>query len=219
MQLSRERIQEMKDLLEKEHGKEFTWEEASDASYRLAGLAEICFEQWQEDCRRKKQLEESPKGFKLDGVGYTCAICQQNTQEGENWYDKWGIKCTVCQKAIDKKKIPGSCAKKRDSWYSKYDLESRFNINRHALNRFIKQGILKPRIVPNESGKPHTYLFLIKDHKEILPPKKLTESKMVKETKNGKDWYHSEPWYRFVDPHEYLKGYKIMDYLVVTSPE
>jgi hypothetical protein len=44
----------------------------------------------------------------------------------------------------------------------------------------------------------------------------MVESRMVKETIDGKDWYHSEPWYRFVDPHEHLKGYKIVDYLRVT---
>ena len=197
--------------------KEFTWEEASDAAYRLAGLAEIAFDSWKEDCRRKKKLEENPKGFVLDGVGFTCAVCHNGTHEGANWYDKWGIKCTTCQKAIDKKIIPGSCAKNDNCWYSKYDLESRFNIDRRALNRFIKQGYLKARIVPNESGKPHTHLFLIKDNRDTLPPKKLTESHMVKETREGKDWYHMEPWYKFFDPVERLKGYKIMDYIEVVS--
>ena len=85
------------------------------------------------------------------------------------------------------------------------------------MNRFIKQGILKPRIVPGISGKPYVHLFLIKDNKDTLPPKKLTESHLVKETKEGKDWYHSEPWYKFENPHEVLKGYKIMDYLKITT--
>lgn len=219
MQLSNDRIQEMKDLLEKEHDREFTWEEASDAAYRLIGLAEICSDSWKEDCRRKQELKESPKGFQLDGVGYTCAICHNGTRAGENWYDKWGIKCLTCQKAIDKKIIPGSCAKNENSWYSKYDLESRFNINHHTLKKFLKLGYLRARLVRSDSGKVHAYLFLIKDNKDILPPKKLTNSQMVKETKEGQDWYHTEPWYRFVDPHEHLKGYKIMDYLVVTSGE
>jgi len=218
-ELTKERIQEMKDLLEKEHEREFTWEEASDAAYRLAGLVDICFDSWKEDCRRKKKLEESPKGFHLDGVGYTCLICGNSCSNEESWYDKWGIKCLVCQKAIDKNIIPISCAKFKDRWYSKYDLESRFNIKYHALKRLMKEGVLSPRIVLNSTGKPHTYLFLIKDHKDTLPPKKLTESKMIKETKDGKDWYHSEPWYRFVDPHKHLKEYKIMDYLQVIKEE
>ena len=147
-------------------------------------------------------------------MGYTCFVCKNSISNEETWYDKWSIKCLTCQKAIDKKIIPASVAKNNKSWYSKCDLESRFNIDRHAINRFIEDGILKPRIVPNNLGKPHAYLFLIKDNKDILPPKKLTKSHMVKEVKkDGKEWFHLEPWYRFVDPFEHLKGYKIMDYM------
>jgi len=168
---------------------------------------------------RKRKLREFPKGFHLEGIGYSCAICSNSVSNEETWYDKWGIKCLICQKAIDRRTIPGSAAKNKDSWYSKYDLESDFNINRHALNRFIKQRILKPRIVPNASGQPHAYLFLIKDNKDTLPPKKLIKSELVKETIDGKEWFHSEPWYKFVDPHEHLKGYKIMDHLKVIKEE
>lgn len=215
--VSEKRIQEFKDILEKEKGKEVSWEEASEGAYNLGRFAELMFDSWIEDKRRKKRLEESPKGFHLEGIGYTCFICRSSISNEETWYDKWGIKCLICQKAIDKKIIPASVAKNENSWYSKYDLESCFNIDRHAMNRFIKEGILKPRVVPNTSGKPHVYLFLIKDHKDTLPPKKLTESQLVKEVKeDGKEWFHSEPWYKFEDPHEVLKGYKIMDYLKVT---
>jgi hypothetical protein len=73
--------------------------------------------------------------------------------------------------------------------------------------------------VLNASGKPHVSIFLIKDNKDTLPPKKLTESQMVKETKDGKDWFHSEPWYRFVDPVKHLEGYRIMEYLVFREEE
>ncbi len=219
MKLSEERIQEMKVLLEKEKGVEVSYEEASEASYNLAGLAEILFDCWLKDEQKKKKLKEFPKGFHIEGVGYTCVICGNSFSNEETWYDKWGNKCIVCQKAIDKKIIPGSCVKNNESWYSKYDLESRFNIDRHALKKFINKGILKPRIVPNENGKPRAQLFLIKDHKDTLPPKKMTESKMVKETKDGKDWYRSEPWYRFVDPFEYLKEYKIMNHMRKAEPK
>ena len=219
MGLSKEIIQEFKDILEKKSGKEISWEEASEGARSLARFAEIMLDSYQEDQRRKKKLEENLKGFHLEGIGYTCFICGGSISNEETWYDKYGIKCLVCQKAIDKKIIPAGAAKNKDSWYSKYDLKSRFNIDRHVLARFVKQGILKPRIVPNESGRPHIQIFLIKDNKDTLPPKKLTESQSVKETIEGKDWFRLEPWYRFVDPFEHLKGYKIMDYLRVTHDE
>ncbi|MFH1472917.1 MAG: hypothetical protein ABIF06_00685 [bacterium] len=217
MSLSKEHIQEFKDLLEKEKGEEVSWEEATEAAYNLLRFAELVVELGMKEQRRQKKLEKNPKGFHLEGIGYTCFICKNSVSNEESWYDKWGIKCLVCQKAIDKKIIPASCAKNKDSWYSKYDLESRFNINHHAMRRFIKEGVLKPRIVPNSAGKPHVYIFLIKDNKDTLPPKKLTESKLVKETRDGKDWHRSEPWYRFEDPKVALKGYKIMDHLRVTN--
>lgn len=95
-------------------------------------------------------------------------------------------------------------------------MESTFNLDRKSLNRLIKEGVLKPRIVYNAQNSPHTYLFIIKDNKDTLPPKKLVKSQMVKETREGKDWFHLEPWYKFADPKEVLKSYKIKDYLVVT---
>lgn len=220
MQLSDERIQEMKTLLEKEHSREFSWKEASDAAYNLAGFAEIVYESWQEEQRRKRKLEESPKGFVLDGVGYTCFICGSSTHKDENWYDKWGIKCLVCQDSINRKEIPPSLAKNKESWYSKYDLESSFNLKSPTLRAWIKRGILKARTVTYKGKGIHTQLFLIRDNKDMLPPKDMVKGHMVKEDRgDGKNWYSMRPWYHFVDPYEHLKGYKIMDYLKFTKEE
>ena len=214
MELSDKPIKEFKKILEKKTNKEVSCAEAEEGAYNLARFAELLYGQAIKDHKRKLKLEKYPKGFHLEGNGYTCFICKDSISNEETWYDKWGIKCLICQKAIDKKIIPASVAKNENSWYSLYDLESRFNINRHTMKRFVKAGVLKPRIVPNDSGKPHVYLFLIKDNKDTLPPKKLTESQMVKEVKeDGKEWFHSEPWYGFVEPFEHLKGYKIMDYM------
>jgi hypothetical protein len=219
MEISNKLIQEMKDLLEKKEGREFTWGEASEAAYNLTGLAELCFDFGEEECRRKKKLEENPKGFTLEGIGYSCFICGNGTPAGGNWYDKYGIKCLTCQKAIDRKEIPASLAKDKESWYSKYDLESCFNIKGPALRKWIKDGIIKARTLTSDGKGVHYQLFLIKDNLGFLPPKKLVKSELVKETRDGKDWYHSEPWYKFVDAHEHLKGYKIMDHLRVTYGE
>lgn len=218
MQLSDERIQEMKDLLEKEHGREFSWAEATDAAYNLAGLAELIFDNWQEDKRRERRLEENPKGFVLDGVGYSCFICGRGTEKDENWYDKWGIKCTVCQDAINRKEIPPSLAKNQESWYSKYDLESDFNLKGKVLNSWIRDGLLKARVVTNRGKGTHYTLFLIKDNKGFLPPKKLVKGHMVREVKeDGTEWHSMHPWYHFVDPKEHLKDYKIINHVKITS--
>lgn len=205
--------------MEKKTGKEISWEEASDGAYRLAGFVEIVYKGAAEQLRWEKRLETEPKGFALDGNGRNCAVCGEGTREDTNWYDKWGIKCLTCQRAIDKKIIPGSIARNRDNRYSPYDLESRFGIKKPTLRKMIKEGIIKARVVPTESGHVHCYIILEKDNKELLPPKKMTESQVYPFEKDGKTWHRVEPWYRFVDPFEHLKGYKIMDYLKFVEKE
>jgi hypothetical protein len=218
MELPDESIEKFKKIFEKQAGKEVSWEYAKEGAHNLIGFAELLYKQANIEHERKLRLKDSPKGFHLEGNGYTCMICGNYISNEETWYDKWGVKCLLCQKAIDKRLIPGSITRNTKSWYSVYDLEDRFNIDKYVMKRFIKAGVLKSRIVPNNNGTPHVYIFLIRDNKDTLPPKKLTESKLVKEVKeDNTEWFHSEPWYKFVNPFEHLKGYKIMDYLQFTS--
>ena len=81
------------------------------------------------------------------------------------------------------------------------------------LRKLIKQGIIKNRIIPGEVRAIHLQLFLLKDNKNLLPPKKLLKSQTIKEVIDGKEWYYSPPWYFFLNPYEHLKGYKIVEYL------
>lgn len=219
MALSDERIQEFKDLMEKKSGKEVCWEEAEEGARNLAGLANVLYDCYVKEKQREAKLQEFPKGYVLEKTGHTCAICWGSTREGENWYDKWGIKCNTCQGAINRKEIPPSLAKFRDSRYSKWDLERSFNLTTPVLNRWIKEGIIKARTVKTETGRVHAQLFLIRDNKDFLPPKKMVESKMVRFEKDGQTWHRSEPWYRFVDPFEYLKNFKIVDYMQYSKDE
>lgn len=175
-------------------------------------------EEWDEEQKRRtEKLKENPKGFHLEGRGYTCAICHNGTLEGDNWYDEYGIKCLVCQKAIDEGEIPAILAKDKDLWYTKYDIEHCFNVKGPALRSWVRKGIIKSRTI-SHYGKGSWYeLFLIEDNEGFLPPKKLVESHSVHEKKDCKTWTRIEPWYKFVDPVEHLKGYKIMDYLRVVE--
>ena len=197
-----------------EKGAEYT-----DAKWRMEGLAKIGEEFKVTEKLRTEKLAQNPKGFHLEGRGYTCFICHDSTPEGDNWYDKWGIKCLVCQHAIDKGEIPASLAKDKESWYSKYDFESAFNIKSPTLRKWAKEGILKSRTISHYGKGVHYELYLIKDNKDFLPPKKLIKLQSVSEEKDGQMWSLQEPWYKFVDPFEYLKGYKIMDYMRLVSPE
>ena len=200
--------------LTKEAGEKFQQEK-----WNIEQMGKFMDEVKEKDKIRDEKLKQNPKGFHLDGRGYTCFICGDGTPEGDNWYDKWGIKCLVCQKAIDEGEIPASLAKNKDSWYTKYDLEHYFNVKSPALRKWIKNGVIKSRIVTRYGEGVHTELFLIKDNKDFLPPKKLLESQWGKEIKDGKETRSLHPWYHFGDPREILKGYKIMDHLRVVPPE
>jgi hypothetical protein len=213
--LSKESIQEFKDIFEKETGKEISWEEATESAHNLLGLAEILYKQGMKEIKRKEKLKDNPKGFHIEGEGYTCCICRRSISNKETWYDKYGIKCLICQKAIDKKVIPGYVAKNEDSWYSTFELDYYFNIKYQTVNKLVRDGILKPRIITNENGNLHAYVFIIKENKDVLPPKKLVDSRVVTEVKDGKEWHSTEHWYKFQDPHKLLKDYKILGYLRV----
>lgn len=190
-----------------------------DEKYRLEQLGKIVDEHKKKEEALAEKLKANPKGFHLEGAGYRCFICGDSTPEGDNWYDKYGIKCLVCQKAIDEGEIPASLAKDKDSWYSKWELDDRFHLKGPTLRKWIKEGIIKARAVSNFGKGVHVELFLIEDNKGFLPPKKLVESRAVNVREKGKDWITTRNWYQFVDPFKHLKGYKIMNYMRVVPPE
>ena len=201
--------------LSDEDGRKF-----QDEKWNMESMSKF-MEEWKEKEKAKEEkLKQNPKGFHLEGAGYTCFICGDSTPESDNWYDKWGIKCLVCQKAIDEGEIPPAVAKYQDTWYTKHDFEYYFNVNRFALQKWIKNGILRPRTISHYGKGEHTQIFLMKDNKGLLPPKQLLKGHSVRTIeKDGKEYTHMEKWYRFVDPFKYLKKYRIMRYLRVVPPE
>ncbi|MDD5721106.1 MAG: hypothetical protein PHT16_01510 [Candidatus Pacebacteria bacterium] len=200
--------------LTEEAGKK--WQEEK---WRLEQLGKFMDEWKEEEKQRAEKLKANPKGFHLEGAGYRCAICGDGTPEGDNWYDEYGIKCLICQKAIDEGEIPASVAKDKDSWYSKYDIESRFGVKGPTFYKWVRKGIIKPRIITRYGKGEHCHIFMVKDNKDILPPKKLTESQMGRETKDGKELNSMHPWYHFTHLVEEVKKYKIMDYIKLVPME
>ncbi len=208
-----ERKEELRKILEKERGREITDQELFDAEHWLTNYAKLMYDLAQTDFRRKKKLEENPKGFHLEGKGYTCGICRDSISDEQTWYDGTGIKCLICKDALDKNIIPSTVASDHESWYSVHDFESSFFMKPNAVRRFVKEGLLKPRLIKDSSGRTHYQLFLTEDHEGILPPKELTKWPVVKFQKDGRNWYHSEPWFMHKDPKEVLGGYKILEYM------
>jgi hypothetical protein len=195
MEDSRKRKQKFKQQLEKEHNKEFSWDEASDMFDSLATFAEIALAAAEEEKRKQDFLLKYPKGFHYDGERGKCEICDEEALGENSWYDKHGLKCITCQNAINQKVIATAIIKDKDSWYTDHDLTSFFNIGKKELTQYIKSGFLKPRVIKTEKNKVHLRLFLLKDNKGILPPKKLLKGKIIKVDRNGEEYYTLGKWY------------------------
>lgn len=191
-------LRELKAILEKQHGREFTDQEVRQAFWDMKKLVHIMYESISIDMRRKELLKENPKGFHLKEGG-TCQICREYAAKENSWFDQNGIKCTFCQKALDEKLIPVSVIEKKESWYSKRDLEKYFNIKGTDLNKYVKSGLLKDRVVMNDKKKVHFQLFLMKDNKGVLPPKKILKSKTITIIHKEKEYLTEEEWYETGD--------------------
>jgi len=171
MSVSEEAIKEFQELYEKKYGERLTWPEASEAANNLVNLFELLFDWDRKERCRQLRLKDAPDGFHLTDDTYTCAICSANVTGDASWYDKYGIKCMNCQRAVEKRIVPGSICENRDSWYSMWELGYYYNVKSSTIHRLIREKKLKVRIVPTEDGKPHCYVFLIKDNPEVLKPK------------------------------------------------
>lgn len=201
--------------LTEEEGKEYL-----DAKWSLEGLTKITKEFQEEEKKKQERLKEEPNGFAVEGYGgSSCSLCGQYNQDGDFWYDKWGVKCLVCQRAIDKKEIPGSLMKFRDSWYSNFDIQNRFNLKSPTIQKWIRQGILKARTISHYGKGTWSQVFLIKDNEDFLPPKKFTDSRGYSFVKDGKTWHTSAEWYKYADLRKKVEKYKIMNYIKVVEVE
>lgn len=168
--VSDEGVKKFQELFEKEYHKKLTWDEARESAENLVGFVGLIMDISREENIRQERLKKEPKGFHLEGT-YTCCVCGVSISNEETWYDKYGTKCLICQRAVDKHVIPGSVCKNKDSWYSTWDLQNKYNIRFQTARKMMREGKLKARIIKDESGRPHCYVFLIKDNPNFLMKK------------------------------------------------
>lgn len=169
-QLKPEQVEEFKRIYKESNpGKELTDEEAWEGARSLAQLAEIALDSYIEDTRRKQRLEKEPKGFHLEeGDAYSCCICHDSISGQQTWYDQSGIKCMLCQRAIDRRIIPRSVCTNRDSWVPAWMITRDLGIRTSTIQKYIRTGELKVRDVLNDDGKVHYQVFLLKENQEFI---------------------------------------------------
>jgi len=83
------------------------------------------------------------------------------------WYDINGEKCLSCQNAINNGIIPSSICSDRESWYSSYELISKFKITHSSISTMIRDGKLKSRKIKAITGST-TFEIFLKHENEIL---------------------------------------------------
>ena len=182
MSISEKAIKEFQEIYEKKYGKKLSWAEASKAANNLANYVSLVIDMAKRDYNREQRLKAEPKGFHLTDGTYTCPICGNSMSNENSWYDKHGMKCMLCQKALEERIIPVSAIKNRDSWYSIHDFDNYYGIKSQRVHKLVREGKLKSRIVAGLNGGVHFEMFLIKDNTDVLIKK--PESYAVK-TRDG----------------------------------
>ncbi len=170
MSLPKQAINEFKEIYKDQYNKELSDAEASEAANNLVDFFKLLYDCHIKELKRKRRLKKEPEGFHLTDGEYNCCICHKLISREETWYDKWGIKCLYCQKAVKEGLIPSFVCHDRDSWYAMWELESKFGIKNQTVRKLVREGKLIARIVPYENGNPYEYIFLKKENSDLIDP-------------------------------------------------
>jgi hypothetical protein len=167
VELTDKDIEKFKKLCEKRGIQYETEAELREAAYNLVRFAELAYDVAREEWQRKKRLEKEPKGFAFEGKGRFCGLCGNCVIE-DMWYDKWGMKCIDCQKALEKKIVPGYVFKDRDKHrhVKLFDITHETGLKTPTIYKLIRQGKLKARIIPHEKYIS-TFIFLRSDNPNL----------------------------------------------------
>ena len=132
---------------------------------RLVDYFSLLIEIDQQEKARYAKLKDSPKGFAIDGEGRQCGLCFKPVYgDIPGWFDKWGFKCSNCQDAVNKRKIPGSlCGDYRhEKSIPDTMLASKLNVSVRTIRKQIREGKIIGRRIP---GGP--YMILRKDNPRL----------------------------------------------------
>ena len=166
MAVSDELVEQLKEESRKK-GEEMSDEDAREGAQNLVGFFDLLWEMSKKDSIKKKRLKTEPDGFPVDGT-CTCLVCSNRIDEANGWYDWYGQTCLLCRKAVKDGIIPTYIFQNRNSYFTMSSLKYRFDIKHQTAKKYIKEGKLLPRIILNETGTPHEYLFLKKENPALI---------------------------------------------------
>jgi len=108
------------------------------------------------------KLSDNLQGFALEDQ-YCCMICAKIIEGKQGWYDKYGPKCLLCQKAFQNEVIPREVLLKRDSWLAMWEV-SQLGYHPRVIRMMMRKQQLKPRIIKDNTGRTYFYVFLVKEN-------------------------------------------------------
>lgn len=170
MEITQKEVDEFKRIFKEKYGYDYPEESAYEAASNLLGFVKILMDSAEEEIIKERKLKKEPKGFHITDGSYSCLVCGKTITGDESWYDQWGAKCLLCQKAVDEGIVPGFACKERDSRYSMWELERKFGIKHQTARKLVRQGSLKARIVTFADGNPYEYIFLKKENSHLIDP-------------------------------------------------
>ncbi len=181
MNISKERLEELRQIFKKDFKADLDDQELHDAAFNLVGFYDTLSKMAFKDIQDHLRLEKEPNGWAYANGSGTCKFCGYYFETNDFWFDKFGFKCKFCQRAVNEAVIPGSVCRNNEKWFSLETLKERFGIHSNTARSLMRKGELKARIILNDAGKPHFTIFLREDNHQFLkidkdvPPSDLEE--------------------------------------------
>ncbi len=146
VKISDERLDEFIELSTEKNIEYKDRQEAYEAANNLVGFFELLHKIDHQEQMRKRRLENEPNGFPIEGSGRNCRLCRQSVQE-DMWYDKYGMKCLDCQKAVDEGDVPVEIFDDEDSYITSDELSCKHGIRHQTIKKHIHTGELLPSYI------------------------------------------------------------------------
>ncbi len=132
---------------------------------------------------RKRRLEKEPEGFFLEvSEGpIRCGICDQSVPGNASWWTLDGITCADCHRNIKEGVIPDLTKYKDDTWFSGYDMKSKYSIQPMTRKKLERQGLFRGRELKKSDGSAYYTVYLVEDNEKFFkehPPKPELDIKM-----------------------------------------
>jgi hypothetical protein len=192
MKFKEETIEKVKKMMQT-RDEDITEEQAQEAAENLARYAELVYKIAERQTRLRQRLKKEPRGFPVEDT-YSCLICHTTIGPENSWYDWYGQKCLNCQRAIDNGTIPGFICQNSNSYYSSWKIKDAYKTNITKVKKWVKEGRLTARLILNEQGGVHEYIFLKKENPQLILEKwnPIRKSYDRKQKKLSQKWVREE---------------------------